>query len=80
MSAGQFADQLWILFNTFIHSLFAMQIPGFGSILGITLVCWFLTFIGWVLRTLVGAGIDEVSGEASRSAWDALHPRNRIGF
>ena len=45
-----------------------MEIPGFGSILGITLVCWFLAFIGWVLRTLVGAGVDEVTFEARRSA------------
>lgn len=67
MSAGQFADSLWIVFNTFVHGLFAMQIPGFGSILGITFVCWFLAFIGWVLRTLVGAGVDEVTFEGRRS-------------
>ena len=56
-------NTVFSIFGQLISFLFNIKIPGLGSVGGIMMMCWFLVFIGWCLRTLLGSNIDGGDGK-----------------
>lgn len=52
-------SDIFAVFGTLISGLFAIEIPYVGSFFGLVALFWFLVFIGWCIRTLLGSNIDK---------------------